>query len=73
MSSLLISTQQEVDFTEQEARPLWTVGEVAVYLRLNPETVRQMARKASIPAIKMGRGWRFRSNDIKAWLLAKEK
>jgi excisionase family DNA binding protein len=43
---------------------LWTVEEVAAYLRLQPGTVRRMARTGELPAIKIGRGWRFRSSTI---------
>ena len=50
--------------------PLWTVEDVARYLRLEPNTVREMARDRKLPAIKVGRVWRFRARDIKAWLEA---
>ena len=49
--------------------PLWTVVEVAKYLRLNTETVRLMARRGDLPSIKIGkRLWRFRPRDVKEWL-----
>ena len=57
---------------EPETRPLWTVEEVANYLRYSPEKVRQMARLHKIPAIKMERGWRFVSSEVKDWVHAKE-
>ena len=48
---------------------LWTVEEVAEYLRLQPETVRAKARKGEIPAYKIGkRIWRFYLSEINAWL-----
>ena len=48
---------------------LWTVEEVAEYLRLQPETVRVKARKGEIPAIKVGkRIWRFDIKEIVACL-----
>lgn len=50
-------------FTE----PLWTVDEVARYLRLDPETVRGMARNGRLPAFKVGRGWRFRATALKEY------
>lgn len=43
---------------------LLTVDEVAKYLRLKPETIRSMARRGDLPAIKLGRVWRFRSSSI---------
>ena len=43
---------------------LLTVDEVARILRLKPETIRSMARRGDLPAIKLGRVWRFRSSSI---------
>ena len=50
---------------------LWTVQDVAQYLRLEPETVRSMARRGELPAVKMGRIWRFRAGIVKNWVLQK--
>lgn len=50
------------------AEPLWTVQDVANYLRLEQETVRMMARAKKIPAIKVGKVWRFKVGDIKEML-----
>lgn len=50
--------------------PLWTAEDVAKYLRLEPETVRAMAREGKIPALKVGRVWRFRLADVKEYLLS---
>ena len=44
--------------------PLWTVDEVADYLKLQPETIRSMARRGELPAIKLGKVWRFRKAAI---------
>ena len=43
---------------------LLTVDEVAKILRLKPETIRSMARREDLPAIKLGRVWRFRRSSI---------
>ncbi len=51
--------------------PLWTVEDVAKYLRLREETVRLMARAKRIPALKVGKVWRFRARDIKEMLKSK--
>lgn len=48
------------DFTT----PLWTVEDVADYLQLQPETIRSMARRGELPAIKFGKVWRFRKSAI---------
>ena len=43
---------------------LWTVKEVAYYLRLKPETVRALARRGELPAVKIGKAWRFDRSAI---------
>jgi excisionase family DNA binding protein len=47
-----------------DTEPLWTVQEVAHFLRLKPETVRAMARRGELPAVKLGRVWRFRRSAL---------
>ncbi len=47
---------------------LWTIDETAEFLSLKPDTVRGMARNKRIPAIKVGRVWRFEPRDIADWL-----
>jgi excisionase family DNA binding protein len=48
--------------------PLWTVEDLAQFLRLKPETVRAMARRGDLPVMKIGRMWRFSSEEIRSWL-----
>jgi excisionase family DNA binding protein len=50
--------------TVNTTSPLWTVDEVASYLKLQPETVRSMARRGELPAIKLGKVWRFQKTAI---------
>ncbi len=50
--------------------PLWTVEEVADYLKLQPETIRSMARRGELPAIKIGKVWRFRQQAIHEMLIS---
>jgi excisionase family DNA binding protein len=44
--------------------PLWTVDDVAQYLKLQPETIRSMARRGELPALKLGKVWRFQKDAI---------
>jgi excisionase family DNA binding protein len=53
------------------ANPLWTVEDVACYLKLQPETIRCMARQGALPAIKFGKVWRFDRKAIYAMLVEK--
>ena len=48
-----------------------TVEEVAEYLRLNEMTVYKLAQEGKIPALKIGRIWRFRKDLIDEWFRAK--
>jgi len=49
--------------------PLWTVDDVADYLKLQPETIRSMARRGELPALKIGKVWRFQRKAIHEMLV----
>jgi len=49
--------------------PLWTVDDVADYLKLQPETIRSMARRGELPALKIGKVWRFQWHAIHEMLV----
>jgi excisionase family DNA binding protein len=59
---------QRVDAISPKTDPLWTVEEVARYLNLQPETIREKSRKGELPAIKVGRVWRFQKRKLTTWL-----
>jgi excisionase family DNA binding protein len=45
-----------------------TLEEVAQYLRLKPQTIYKWAQEKRIPAVKLGKEWRFRRSVIDRWL-----
>jgi excisionase family DNA binding protein len=47
---------------------LMTVDEVAAYVRLTSFTVRRLAKKGALPAAKIGRAYRFKPEDINAYM-----
>ena len=47
---------------------LLDVKQVSEYLGLHRVTVVEFARLGKLPAFKVGREWRFRADEIKAWL-----
>ena len=49
-------------------KPLMTIAETARYLSLHPMTVYQLAQQGKLPAMKIGRAWRFKPEDLEAWL-----
>ena len=45
-----------------------TTEEVLEYLQVNLRTVYRLIKANKIPAVRVGRQWRFRKSDIDAWL-----
>ena len=48
--------------------PLLSDAQAGELLGLHPKTVQRMARAGEIPAIRIGRYWRFRASELNAWL-----
>ena len=53
---------------ENRFEPLLDVVEAAMLLRMHPRTLRAKARKRLVPAIQVGRRWRFRASTLNSWL-----
>jgi excisionase family DNA binding protein len=49
-------------------KTLLTASEVAEQLRLNIETMYRLIQNEALPAIKVGRQWRFVEADIQRWM-----
>ncbi len=47
-----------------------TLEEAAKYLKMGKSTLYDLARKGGVPAHKMGREWRFDSEEVDEWLKA---
>jgi excisionase family DNA binding protein len=45
-----------------------TTEEVLDYLQVNLRTIYRLIKAGKIPAVRVGRQWRFRKHDIDAWL-----
>ncbi len=45
-----------------------TTEEVLTYLKVNLRTIYRLIKAGKIPAVRVGRQWRFRKTDIDAWL-----
>jgi excisionase family DNA binding protein len=45
-----------------------TTEEVLAYLQVNLRTVYRLIKAGKIPAVRVGRQWRFRKRDIDAWI-----
>jgi excisionase family DNA binding protein len=47
---------------------LFTLQELAEYLKIAEKTLYGYAQKGTIPGIRIGSAWRFRKTDIENWL-----
>lgn len=47
---------------------IMTLEEVAKFLKLKPQTIYVWCQEGKIPAIKLGKEWRFRKSVIDRWL-----
>jgi excisionase family DNA binding protein len=58
---------------EEAGDRILTVPEVASYLRVSQATIYRMAQAGRIPARRVGRSWRFSSNQIREWFRRPEE
>ena len=52
----------------QAFEPLLDSDEAAALLKIHPKTLQRMARRGEIPAIQIGKLWRFRASELNAWM-----
>jgi excisionase family DNA binding protein len=55
-------------YAERSRDRLLSVDEAADYLGVSAYTVRQWAREGKLPAIRLGRYWRFFESSLARWL-----
>jgi excisionase family DNA binding protein len=48
--------------------PLLSEVEAGELLGLHPKTVQRLSRNGELPAIRVGRYWRFRASALNAWI-----
>jgi excisionase family DNA binding protein len=48
--------------------PLLDDVQVAALLKVHPKTVQKMARNGELPAIRVGRYWRFLASALNSWI-----
>ncbi len=49
---------------------IFTLEEVAAYLKAGKRTVYRLAQEGNIPAFKLGGSWRFRRTELDRWITA---
>ena len=50
---------------------VFTIGELAAYLKISKSTLYKLAQEGSLPGVKVGRHWRFHKDAVDAWLKRK--
>jgi excisionase family DNA binding protein len=48
--------------------PWVTLAEVATHLQCAEETVHRWIRRKSMPALRLGRNWRFKLSEVDGWV-----
>jgi excisionase family DNA binding protein len=48
--------------------PLIDSRTAASLLKIHPKTLERMARQNELPAMKVGRYWRFRASQLDSWI-----
>ena len=52
---------------------IWTIKELADYLKLKEKTAYALVAKGEIPGFKVGGSWRFRQKDIDSWITEQQE
>lgn len=45
-----------------------TLKEIAAYLKLTEKTAYRLASEGKLPGFKVGGSWRFKREDLEAWI-----
>jgi len=53
---------------QTQFEPLLSDVEAAALLGIHPKTLQGLARKGNIPAVHLGRYWRFRASALNEWI-----
>ncbi len=52
---------------------VFTVQELAAYLRMQPVTIYKHAKAGKLPCFKVGANWRFKKSTIDRWIAEQEE
>lgn len=54
--------------SDPELQAFLTTEEVLGYLKTTPRTIYRLIRSGELPAVRIGRQWRFRRADLDRWV-----
>jgi len=63
-----LTTTEELQPTGGSFEPLIDTLTAAGLLKIHPKTLQRMARGGQIPAVRIGRYWRFRASQLDSWI-----
>ena len=66
MGRLVAIEEQQV--TMRSFEPLIDNAAAAELLKIHPKTLQRMARRGEVPAVRIGRYWRFRASQLDSWV-----
>jgi excisionase family DNA binding protein len=69
-TSLLQATHGEhhSSFTPCRMEVLLTSKEASQVLKIHPKVLERMAKRGEVPALKVGKFWRYRATALDAWI-----
>jgi excisionase family DNA binding protein len=50
------------------SKEIFTLREIALYLKVTERTIYRLVAEQRIPAFKVGGSWRFRQGDLDNWI-----
>jgi excisionase family DNA binding protein len=68
----MITTMDAQPKFEMESR-VFTVRELAGYLRVHQTTVYRLLKEHKLPAFRVGADWRFNRQAIERWMIQKQR
>ena len=54
--------------SESQMSAFLTTEEVLGCLKVNPRTIYRLIKSGELPAVRIGRQWRFRRSDLDEWI-----
>jgi excisionase family DNA binding protein len=68
MTSVSQGTNATIRPLQNGCERLLDSKQAAQILGVNPKLLQRLARERGLPAIRVGKLWRFRASDINAWI-----
>jgi len=69
----VVAREHQITYREYIMPDIMTTKEVAKYLKLHEITICKYAAEGKIPAIRIGRVWRFDKEAIDRWISGEQK